>query len=90
MCIDGHALRDLTYCFAMKTVPGFVLNVAIGIAAGMRYLHSRAVIYANLKPSTVLVDEFGTCKLSDFRYALRVPATEAEGGVRKRMGVRRA
>lgn len=40
------------------------------VAAGMRYLHSKGLVHADLKPSNVLVaHEFSTVKIADFGLA---------------------
>jgi serine/threonine protein kinase len=41
-------------------------RMAIGIANGMAFLHSKQVVHRDLKPENVLLDEFGTAKLCDF------------------------
>jgi len=42
------------------------IKLLLDIAKGMTYLHDRGIIHRDLKPENVLVDEYGTCKLSDF------------------------
>ena len=41
---------------------------------GLQYLHSHGYLYCDLKPSNVLVDEYGVVKLSDFGLSRKVPA----------------
>lgn len=38
----------------------------------MHYLHSKGVIYCDLKPSNVLLNEYGTLKYCDFGLARRI------------------
>lgn len=39
---------------------------------GLYYLHSCGVIYCDLKPSNVLLNEFGDLKLSNFGMAKKI------------------
>lgn len=47
------------------------------IVAGLQYVHEQGYIYGDLKPSNVLVNEYGMLKLCDFGLSLAVP-TDAE------------
>ncbi len=42
------------------------------LAMGLYYLHSNGVIYCDLKPSNVLLNEYGTLKLRDFGLAKKI------------------
>ncbi|KIM86960.1 hypothetical protein PILCRDRAFT_293263 [Piloderma croceum F 1598] len=42
------------------------LEIIIGVARGVQYLHSRNIIHGRLKGSNVLIDDIGTPLLSDF------------------------
>ena len=39
----------------------------------MEYLHSRNIIYRDLKPENLLLDHHGHLKITDFGFAKRVP-----------------
>lgn len=47
-------------------------DIAIPIAEAMKYLHSKNVIYRDLKPSNVGFDQNGTIKLFDFGLAREI------------------
>lgn len=49
------------------------LQVAVDIAGAIEYLHSKRVIYRDLKPANVGFDESGVVKLFDFGLAVELP-----------------
>lgn len=56
-----------------------VRTFAQDLVAGMLYLHSQGVIFADLKPSNLLFDENGQIKYADFGLARRIiDITEAK------------
>ncbi len=42
------------------------------LAQGLYYLHANGIIYADLKPSNVLVNEYSNLKLCDFGLAKKI------------------
>ncbi|GFP83823.1 serine/threonine-protein kinase pbs1, partial [Phtheirospermum japonicum] len=53
------------------------MRIGAGVAKGLSYLHNGAnprVIYRDLKPSNVLLDQYYHPKISDFGIAISVPA----------------
>ncbi|KAJ1823291.1 mitogen-activated protein kinase kinase kinase [Coemansia sp. RSA 2675] len=64
------------------------------IVAGLGYLHSSGILHRDIKGANILVDETGTCKISDFGVSRKVDCTSlaaamsgdrgVTGGARKR------
>lgn len=42
------------------------------ILAGLRYLHERGIIFVDLRPSNLLLNEYSVVKLADFGQARRI------------------
>ena len=53
-----------------------VQSMALDLAAGLQCVHAAAILYCDLKPSNVLVDEYGVLKLCDFGLARRLPESD--------------
>jgi serine/threonine-protein kinase ULK4 len=51
-----------------KTVKKF----AFELIEGMSYLHENGVIYADLKPSNILINEFSNLKFGDFGLSKKI------------------
>lgn len=45
---------------------------------GLFYLHSKGIIYADLKPSNILFNEYGVLKLCDFGLARLITDSQSE------------
>ncbi|KAH7477229.1 Serine/threonine-protein kinase RUNKEL [Phytophthora ramorum] len=53
-----------------------VKTFGIELVAGLQYLHANGILYCDLKPANVLIDEYGSLKLADFGLARRIPAMD--------------
>ncbi|KAL0489389.1 hypothetical protein AKO1_010686 [Acrasis kona] len=75
-CSGGDLMNLLTQDQALPedTVHLFSMD----LVQGLQYIHSRGVIYCDLKPSNVLIDGCGVLKLSDFGLAQFIRDSELE------------
>ncbi len=56
-------------------VPGTMLSrVAADAAAGLAHAHERGIIHRDVKPQNILIDEYGSSKLTDFGIARALDA----------------
>ena len=62
-----------------KSLPEPVIkDFGLNVMDGLYYLHSQGVIYADLKPSNILFNEYGVLKLCDFGLARLVTDEQSE------------
>src|SRR3712207_6405767 len=62
---DLKALRDRRGPF-----PGAILSrIGADVAAGLAHAHDRGIVHRDIKPQNVLMDEYGSPKLTDFGIA---------------------
>lgn len=55
-----------------------VRQLGVDLRDALYYLHSNAIIFADLKPSNILFNEYGVVKLSDFGLARKISDLEAD------------
>ncbi len=66
----GRALfADMSQRFPNPVAKFYAAEVTLAL----EYLHSRNIIYRDLKPENLLLDRHGHLKITDFGFAKRVP-----------------
>jgi len=75
--VPRGALRDVLLNNHIKLNFNNVLKMAMDVACGMAYLHSRRIIHRDLKSHNLLVDESWTVKVADFGYAKPLSTDES-------------
>lgn len=73
--LPGHSLKQRIDREGPLSVSEAV-RLAVEIANGLSFAHSRGIIHADLKPANVLLDEDGHAKIADFGIA-RAPQEDA-------------
>uniref|UniRef100_A0A452XMV0 Protein kinase domain-containing protein n=1 Tax=Aegilops tauschii subsp. strangulata TaxID=200361 RepID=A0A452XMV0_AEGTS len=64
------SLKDILCDYENQILPlDLRLDIAIGSAEGLRYIHSTGIRHGNVKPDTILLDEMFTPKISDFELS---------------------
>ena len=81
-CTGGDLLHVLTQDRALPERCVKVLGV--DLLAGLQHLHHSGVLYCDLKPSNVLIDEYGVLKLCDFGLARDIPTDAGDAQKTKR------
>jgi tRNA A-37 threonylcarbamoyl transferase component Bud32 len=71
--VPGGDLKDLID--RRGPLPGAILSrIGADVAAGLAHAHERGVIHRDIKPENVLMDEYGSPKLTDFGIARALDA----------------
>ncbi|KAE9332287.1 hypothetical protein PF008_g15014 [Phytophthora fragariae] len=73
-CMGGDLLNLITQDKQLPETA--VKSFGIELVAGLQYLHANSILYCDLKPANVLIDEFGSLKLADFGLARRIPGSD--------------
>ncbi|GAB2266242.1 hypothetical protein Dimus_001262 [Dionaea muscipula] len=69
-CVGGDFLKLLQQDTQLPE--DSIHDLALDIVAALQFLHSNGIIYCDLKPSNILLDENGHIKLCDFGLARKV------------------
>ena len=66
---------DLSHCLwpnrGCNYLEKVIKAVSTQILIGLKILHNNGIIHCNLKPSNILIDEFGNARICDFKKALK-------------------
>ena len=65
---------DLSHCLWPNKGSNYfekiIKTVSVQFLLGLKTLHQNGIIHCNLKPSNIIIDEFGNVKICDFKKAL--------------------
>ena len=65
---------DLSHCLwpnkGSNHFEKIIKTVSVQLLLGLKTLHQNGIIHCNLKPSNIIIDEFGNVKICDFKKAL--------------------
>mmetsp|Transcript_52969 Transcript_52969/g.158559 ORF Transcript_52969/g.158559 Transcript_52969/m.158559 type:complete len:424 (-) Transcript_52969:275-1546(-) len=68
-----------------ETIMLRIQDVALGIAKGMKYLHSQPIIFRDMKPANIGFDSSGCVKIFDFGLAVKGDRTTGKAGTLRYM-----
>ncbi|XP_003789496.1 rhodopsin kinase [Otolemur garnettii] len=82
--MNGGDLKFHIYSVGTRGLPmSRVVFYAAQMACGVLHLHTLGIIYRDLKPENVLLDDLGNCRLSDMGLAVQIqdgkPITQRAG-----------
>lgn len=60
------SLGDLVHVSKWKPSWGAILNHALEVAQGVRYVHDMGYVHRDIKPMNILLDDIWVAKISDF------------------------
>ena len=72
---------DLSHCLWPNKGSNYfekiIKTVSVQLLLGLKTLHQNDIIHCNLKPSNIIIDEFGNVKICDFKKSLKVSTMNA-------------
>ena len=76
MEMEYCASGDLSHCLWPNKGTNYaekvIKTLSVQLLLGLKTLHQNGIIHCNLKPSNIIIDEFGNVKICDFKKALNV------------------
>ena len=91
--VDGSSLDKINWktLFPGKTPDQSAALIILQSARGLAYAHSHGIIHRDVKPANILLDKFGSVRLSDFDLAggESAPDVPPSGGTMKYMAPER-
>ena len=76
MEMEYCASGDLSHCLwpnkGTNYLEKVIKTLSVQLLLGLKTLHQNGIIHCNLKPSNIIIDEFGNVKICDFKKALNV------------------
>ncbi|KAL0590158.1 hypothetical protein ABG067_001802 [Albugo candida] len=75
-CIGGDLSSVIKQdkCLPEKSVRAFGYE----LMAGLQHLHSNGILFCDLKPANILLDECGSPKFADFGFARSIPTKDSQ------------
>lgn len=71
-CATGDLSRCLWQNKSNPYSERTIKQISIQLLTGLQTLHKNGIIHCNLKPSNILIDEYGNVKICDFKKSLKV------------------
>ena len=71
-CISGDLSKCLWPNKGSLYLEKVIKSVSVQLLLGLKELHMKGIIHCNLKPTNIIIDEFGNVKICDFKKALKV------------------
>ena len=76
MEMEYCASGDLSHCLwpnkGTNYLEKVIKTLSVQLLLGLKTLHQNGIIHCNLKPSNIIIDEFGNVKICDFKKALNI------------------
>ena len=71
-CATGDLSRCLWNNKNNRYLERTIKSIGIQLLSGLQTLHKNGIIHCNLKPSNIVIDEYGNVKICDFKKCLKL------------------